>query len=266
MTVTKPSIWGTAKTLWSVRLVLKHAGLALAVFLLSLVWIRLPDASVMDVIGTALLAVLIVLIAGAGESGMILRLCGKARDPRRLLVGTAVLLVGIAMWLGWSAWIDHLTGGNDQLGGYLNSRLPHGMRNFFSYPHIVTCLSWVETAAVWIGAGALGLAVVAVTASARPLRAMAVGFRSMSYWVVVIVGATGAAILTTSLLRWVPGRTLRVEMMSLIARLAVVILVDVSVAALVLAISAACVRRSDAAYETPVGTPDASQERTAEIP
>ncbi len=266
MTVTKPSIWGTAKTLWSVRLVLKQAGLALTVFLMSLVWIRLPDASVMDVIGTAILAVLIVLIAGTGESRIILRLCGKTHEPRRLLAGTAALLVGVAMWVGWSAWIDHLTGGNFQLGGYLNSRFPHGMRNFFSYAHIETWLSWVEMAAVWVGAGALGLAVVAVTASARPLRAMAVGFRSMSYWVVVIVGASGAAILTTSLLQWVPGRTLRVEMISLIARLAAVILVDVSVAASVLAISAACVRRGDAAYETPVGTPDASQERTAEIP
>ena len=180
--------------------------------------------------------------------------------------GTAALLVGMAMWLGWSAWIDHLSGGNYQLGGYLNSRFPHGMRNFFSYTHIVTGLSWVELAAVWSGAGALGLTVVAVTASARPLRAMAVAFRSVSCWVVLIVGSTGAAILTTRLMQWVPGRTLRVEMISLLARLAGVILVDVSVAASVMAISAACVRRSDAAYATPAGTPETSHERTAEIP
>ncbi len=266
MTVTKPSIWKTARTLWSVGLVLKQAGLALVVFLLSVVWIRLPDASVLDLIGTVLLAVLIVLIAGAGESGMILGLCGKARNPRRLLTGTVVLLVSVAMWLGWSAWIDHLSGGNWQLAGYLNSRFPHGMRHFVSYGHILTWLGWMETAAVWTVAGMLGLVVVAVTASARPLRAMAVAFGSGSYWAVAIVGATGAAMVTSSLLQWVPGHTLRVEMMSLITRLAIVIVVDMGVAAMMLATSAACVRWSEAAYETPAGTPDVSQERTAEIP
>jgi hypothetical protein len=170
------------------------------------------------------------------------------------------------LWFAWYSWINHLSASNDQLAGYLNSRFPHGLRNFFSYPHIVLWLGWLETFATLIGGGILALVAVSVIASARPIRAIATALRSLSYWLVVIVGVTSAWVFTSSILQWVPGHTLRVEMISLFLRLLAVIVVDGAVACLVTLILAVCVRQTDAVYTTSAGTPDDSQERTVDIP
>ena len=262
----KPSIWGTTQRLLTVGFILKQIGLGTLVFLISILWLRLPDASMIEVIASLLLAFLIVSIAGLGESAIVLQLCGASRTPRRLFLGALVLLAAAALWFAWSSWIEHLSASNDQLAGYLNSRFPHGLRNFFSYPHIVLWLGWLETAATLIGACILGLVAIAVTASARPVQTIVMALRSLSYWLVVIIGVTGASVFTTSILQWVPGHTLRVEMISLLLRLLAVIVVDGAVTCLVTLIVAACVRHTDAVYSTSAGTPDDSQERTVDIP
>jgi hypothetical protein len=262
----KASIWGTTQRLLNIGFILKQIGLGALVFTISIVWLRVPDASVIEVVASILLALLIVSIAGLGESAILLQLCGTSRTPRRLFLGALILLAAVTLWFGWSSWIDHLSASNDQLAGYLNSRFPHGLRNFFSYSHIVLWLGWLETSATWTGACILALIAITITASARPAKAIVMALRSLSYWLVVIVGVTGARVFTTSILQWVPGQTLRVEMISLVLRLLAVIVVDATVACLVTLIVAACVRQSDAVYTTSEGTPDDSQERTVDIP
>jgi hypothetical protein len=266
MIAPKTSIWGTTRSLLSAGFILKQIGLGALVFLISILWLRLPDASVIEVIASLLLALLIISIAGLGESAIVLQLCGTSRTPRRLFLGVLVLVASAALWFGWSSSIDHLSASNDQLAGYLNSRFPRGLRNFFSYPHIVLWLGWLESSATWIGACILALIAITVIASVRPVQAIVTALRSLSYWLVLIVGVTGASVFTTSILQWVPGQTLRVEMISLLLRLLAVILVDAAVACLLALIVAACVRHSDATYPTLAGMPDDSQERTVDIP
>ena len=72
MTMKPPPIWRDALALLSVRLVLAQLGLVTGVFLLFMLWLRLPDASTLEVAASALLALLIV--AGAGWE--------RAGDPR----------------------------------------------------------------------------------------------------------------------------------------------------------------------------------------
>lgn len=262
----KPSIWGTTQRLLTVGFILKQIGLGALVFLFSLLWLRLPDASVIEVIASLLLAFLIVSIAGLGESAILLQLCSKSRTPRRLFLGALVLLASAALWFGWSSWLDHLSASNDQVAGYLNSRFPHGLRHFFSYSHIVLWLGCLETAATWIGACILALIAIAVTASARPVQAIVTALRSLSYWLVVIIGVAGASVFTTLILQWVPGQTLRVEMISLLLRLLAVVVADAAVVCLITLIVAACIRHTDAVYSISAGTPDDSQKRTVDIP
>jgi hypothetical protein len=257
----------------SVRLVLQQIGLALLVFLLYVLWLRVPDASALDVTGSALLALLAVAVAGVGESALLLRLAGRARTPERLLRGALLLLVGAVLWFGWSALLDHLRGSydsNDVLwAGYLNSRFPHQLRNAFSYAHILLWLRWMWTILGWIGTGVIAIFVFAGTASARPLRAAGCALRSVTYWAALLAGTTAATAITGALVNWTPGHGLRVEMLSLVLRLAAAALVDAAVVCLLLAILAACVRRSDEAgapYSTPAGTPDLSQPRTVDNP
>jgi hypothetical protein len=266
MTARSSSVLRSALTLLSVRLVLAQIGLALLVFLLYVVWLRMPDASVLEVIGSALLALIALVVAGAGESALMLHLAGRARTPGRLLRGTLLLLAGVALWFAGSAVLDHLQTNDSLRAGYWNSRFPHQLRNFFSYEHILLWLGWFWTTLAWIGAGMIALAVFVATASAKPVRAIAVAARSVTFWAAVVLCAAGATVGTSSLLSWTPGHGLRVEMMSLVLRLSGATLIDAILACFVLAVLAECVRRADALYATPAGTPDESQPRTAGNP
>jgi hypothetical protein len=213
-----------------------------------------------------LLAVVVLAIAGAGESMLILRLSSYPRTRTRILRGTLLLLAGAALCLAWRTLLDRQHGNDFLVAGYLNSRFPHSLRNIFSYEHILLLMGWGWTALGWTGAGVIAIFVFAGTASARPFRAIGYTSRSVAYWAAVVFGTTCATWLTGSMIQWTPGHGLRVEMVSLILRLTFAVLVDAAVVCLVLAILAACIRQSDALYETPAGTPDDSQPRTVDNP
>ena len=268
MTARPPSLLRSALTLLSVRLVLTQIGLALLVFLLYAVWLRMPDASVLEVIGSALLGLTALAIAGAGESAVELHLAGRARTPGRLVRGTLLLLAGVALWLAWSALIGHWRGDYNRndvtVAGYLNSRLPHQLRYIFTFEHILMWVGRTWATLAWIGAGVIALFVFTATASAKPVRAIVVAARSVTYWAAVVLGAAGATVGTSSLLDWTPGHGLRVELMSLGLRLGLATLIDAMLVCFLLATLAACVRRVDALYTTPAGTPDESQPRTVD--
>jgi hypothetical protein len=261
-----PSVLRSALKLVSVRLVLHQIGLALLVFLLYALWLRMPDASVIDVIGSAVLALVALAVAGVGESSLILRLVGVRRSPGKLLRGAALLLAGVLLWFGWSVVLDHLHGNDELRAGYLNSRFPHQLRNFFSFEHILLWLGWIWTALAWIGAGVVGLFVFVFAASARPVGAILRALRCLTYWIAVVLGSATATVLTGSLMEWTPGHGLRVEMLSLVLRLSLAAIVDASAVCLLLAILATCVRQDAVAYAAPGGIPDDSQPRTADNP
>jgi hypothetical protein len=261
-----PSVLRPALTLLRARLVLQQIGLALLVFLLYVLWLRMPDASVIDVIGSAVLALVVLAVAGVGESSLILRMVGVARSPGKLLRGFALLLAGVALWFGWSTLLDHMHGNDYLRAGYLNSKFPHQLRNIFSFEHIVLWLGWMWTALAGIGAGVIGLFVFALTASIRPLNAALRTLRCLTYWIALVLAAMAASILTGSLIEWTPGHGLRVEMLSLVLRLGLATLIDAAAVCLLLTILATCVRQAEAVYAAPAGTPDESQPRIVDNP
>lgn len=260
------SVLRGALALLSPWIVLEQIGLALLVFLLYAVWLKVPDANAFEVAGSVLLALIAIAIAGAGESSLLLRLAGHKGMRGRLLRGTLLLLAGFLVWLAWSAVLHHLRSDDEMRAGYFNSRLPHALRYFFSYERILLLLGWMWAAVSWIGTGVIAIVVFAGTASVRPLRAMGRALRSLTYWIAVVLVAAVATTLTTALIGWTPGHGLRVEMMSLAIRLAVTVLVDAVLVCLVLTILAECIRRSDATYSTPGGAPAESQRRTVDNP
>jgi hypothetical protein len=267
MTARPPSVLRGALSLLSVRLVLQQIGLALLVFLLYVLWLHVPDASVLEVIGSIVLALITLAVAGAGESVLILRLASVPRTPRKILRGALLLLAGVALWLAWVALLDHFRG-NDfvRAAGYVNSRFPHQLRYVFTFEHILLWVGWLWTALEWIGGAVIALFVFAAAASLRPLRAMLRALRSVACWIAVLLGLYTATAITGSLMQWTPGHGLRVEMLSLVLRLGVAIPVDATVVCFLMAILAACIRRTDAFYAAPAGTPVDSQPRTAGNP
>src|SRR5438445_249821 len=125
MTMKPPPIWRDALALLSVRLFLAQLGLVTGLFLFFMLWLRLPDASILDVASSGLLALLIVAAAGLGESRLILGLSGRPLTRGRFIRGTLLLLVGIVLWFAWSAWLAHLSSNDPLRAGYLNSKAPH---------------------------------------------------------------------------------------------------------------------------------------------
>lgn len=262
----KRSLLGRVFDLFTLRLLLEQIGLALLVFALFALWLRVPDASAMDVIGSLLLAFLVLGLAGAGESSLMLRLCGSPRTARRLARGAVILAVAAALWFGADALLTRLEMNNGLRAGYLNSRLPHSMRNLFSYARIFVWLGWIGIILRCIGAGVLALLAFAAVTSARPIRSVVRPLRSGAYWIAVLLGLPLAVALTGALLRWTPGHGVNAEIFSLIVRLGLVAVLDGALVSLLLAILALCVCEADLVYTTPAGTPDASQPRTSPIP
>ncbi len=266
MTNKPKSIMRDAFALLSVRLILAQLGLLTGVFGLFVVWLRLPDASVLDLAGSVLLGLIAIAAAGVGEGWLMLGLAGRARTPWRLVRCTLLLLVAAALWLAWSARFDHLAANDYLRAGYLNSRVSHGWRHLFSFEHIALWLGWMRKAVAWIGAGLLAAVVFILTASARPLRAAAMVLRSGSFWLVLLAGTPAAALITGALMNWTPFKGLTTEMLSLVARLAIAAVFDVFIACCLLTVMAVCVRRADSTYGRSAGGPDDSQPRTVEAP
>jgi hypothetical protein len=261
-----PPVWKDALALLSVRLVAAQLGLVALVFGLFLLWLRMPDASVMEVVGSGLLGLLIAAVACLGESRLILHLAGRYSTPARLLRGALSVIAGIVLWLLLSALIAHL-GDRDALrAGYFNSKAPHQLRHLLTFEHILLWLGWIWTTIKWIGAGFIAAFVFTVTASAKPLRAATLVLRSFSFWPVLVIGTIIASLVTRTLMRWLPMHGLWPEMFSLGVRLSIAVLFDGIVACWFLATLAVLMRRADAAYSTPAGTPDDSQPRTVEAP
>ena len=267
------SVLRSAFALMSVWLMLQQIGLAVLVFMLYVLWLRVPDASVLDVTGSVCLALIVIFVAGAGESALILRLANRPQTLGRLLRGTLLLLAAAALSLGWVALLGHFRGdynSNDNLwAGYLNSRFPHQMRNVFTYQHILLWLGWMWTALQWVGAGIVAAFVFGGTGSQRPIRAAVRSLRSIAYWCFAVLVATAASVFSGTVLGWTPGHGLRIEMTSLVLRLTAVVLVDAVVVCFGLAMLATFARQSDEpdlAHSTVEGTPDDSQPRTAEAP
>ena len=225
-----------------------------------------PDASVLDVVASAVLTLIVLATAGVGESAIILRLAGNVRIHGNCWRGGLLLLAGVAIWFLWGALLDHLHGNDVLRAGYLNSRLPHSLRYFFTFERLILWLGWAWTALGWIGAGIIAVFVFTATASSAPLRTMWLTLRSLTYWTSLALGVFIATFVSGSLLQWTPGHSLRAEMLSLVLRLGLATLIDAAVACFLLAILAAYVRRTNALYAASGGTPDQSQPRTVDNP
>lgn len=266
MTMKMPPVWKDALALLSVRLVLAQLGLVAGVFLFFLLWLRLPDASILEVAGSGLLALLIVAAVGVGESRLILGLAGGPRTRGRFVRGTLLLLAGVALWLAWSAWLAHVSSNDPLRAGYLNSKAPHQLRHLLTFEHILLWLGWMWSTIKWLGGGLLASIIVPLIAGRRPLQAALIAVRSVSFWLTLFVGTIVATLITGALMAWMPLHGLWPEMFSLGLRLGVATVFDGIIACWLLATLAACVRRADAGYATPAGGPDDSQPRIAETP
>ena len=259
------TIFREALTLLRPLHILAQIALAILVFLLCVLWLRLSDASALWLAITVILAVAILLIAGAGEAALLLSLVREKHPTTKLLRGAVIVLVLIALWFGWTALLTH-HGDDDLRAGFLNSKLPHGLRYFFTYENLLLFQRWFWDAVAWIGTGILAALLLPLIPNCNPLHTTKCALRSFAFWITLIAGTLVASFLTGELLQWTPGHGLSIETVSLTFRLGFTAVIDATVACLFLAIVAACAQRANAQPIAPAGTPDTSHSRTVPIP
>jgi hypothetical protein len=262
MTTNRTSLLRGALGLLSVRWIAAQIGLALLVLALAVGWLRVPDASAVDVVGTVLLGLVVLALAGGGEAVLLLRLSRRPVSPARVVLGGVAVLLGIALWLGWSALVGHVGENVSQWEGYLNSRFPHGLRNIFSYEHLYTWTLWLLSFLKWLGAGVVAAIVAGMVVSARPAWAIRAALRSLVYWISFLVAVYVALKFTGWIVDWTPGHGLAVESLSLVLRMGALVVFDGLIVSFVLSLLVAYLT----SYETPGGTPDESHPLTVANP
>jgi len=271
MTNHSRSVLRDALSLVTVRFVAEQLGLALLVFGLFVVWLRVPDETLLELAASAALGLVVLAVAGLGEGLLILRIAGREITPGRLIRGALLVLAAAAIWFLWAGWIGHQVWDDPMRAGYLNSRLPRGLRHFFPFERLLLYLGWMWGVVAWIGAGVLAAVVFVMTAGEWRSRAGSIALRSPSFWLTVVVGMGVAAVASSALMHWTLVHGLRLELISLGLRLTAAVMVRAVVACWLLATVAVYVRRADAAYPAPEaatsgGGPEESQPRTAEAP
>jgi hypothetical protein len=259
----------SAWQLVSVRLLSQQIALALLAFALFTAWLRVPDGSVVAVVGSALLALVALALTFGGEAWLLLRLRALPRTPRSIVKGAVALFLAVLLLLPLSALLAHASAGDALRAGYLNSRFPANARNLFSYRHLITLFEQTWASLFWAGAIVFAMAAVAVTVAIKPLQAFGRMLQSLTAWVVLSVATIVGSEATVKLLYWTPGHGLRVETLSVVLRLIAVVLLDAFLLCLSLALLAVLAEQSDERYlpaATDAGTPDFSHPRTVDKP
>ncbi len=242
---------------------LQQIGLGAVLFVLLAGWLQIPDANAFEIAVSVLLALLMIVVAGAGESAIALRLLKRQLSAQRLLIGAGIIFAAAVLWYVFALGVDHLAAGDGLRAGYLNSKSPAGLRNIFSYEHIILWFGWFWVLLRWIVAGLLTAAVFTLVVCQKPLPCFRSVLRSAWYWVAVFLLALVAAVVTGALLQWTPGHGISIELFSVLLRLIAVIVVNAAAIALLLQAMAHAVLQ---AQLDGTADPAISQPRTAGIP
>ena len=244
------SLLRAAWQLVTARFVLLQAGVGLLAFVLFAGWLRVPDATVAEVVLSALVAVVLVAGVCGSEAVLLLRLAGTGATRRAVTAGAAAVLAASLLLVPLSLLLARGSAGDALRAGYLNSQLPAGLRHVFSYSHVLTLLDQGWDSLFWAGAIVCAMGAVAVTVARWPLRALGRMVGSFTAWVVLTVatvaGSEGTLLLVGWMPRWVVRSGLGVQGTSVAVRLMAVVVLDVLLFCISVALLVAVAQRSDA--------------------
>ena len=249
-----------------IRVALEQMALAALLSLLLAGWLHIPDANGFEVLASASLAVVLVIVAGAAETAVALHLTQRAMTLRRLLLGVGVLFAAALLWYLVSLGLGRLGQADTLRAGYWNSRLPASLRHTFSYDPLLVGLSWAWGLLRVLVAALLAALAFALITSPTPARGLGVVLRSGRVWLAVALLALHDLFVMPRLLSWTPGHGLAVELLSLILRLCTVLVLAAGALAFWLTSVASRLTATYRVGPAPGTAPEPPHPRTADIP
>ena len=221
--------------------------LSLLLLLIGVVWTRLPDNHVWQVVLTLLIPLLLLIAALELEAGTMRALADDDGRRVKFVWGAATLIVWLA--LGWACWAA-LDWCDDRIilwSGYLNSKASaHWRATVFTYDHISSWLTLAEWILRWIIVPAKIIPYAMASAQwgwRLPIRSILRMLWNWRWWSVVIVAAVVAVELPGRFFVAMPHGTVSHQVWAVSLKLAGTYLIAIACWVLLLACAAVLFNR-----------------------
>lgn len=209
----------------------------LALAVLGILWLQIPDSHTWEFVFSILSACGLVALF-FWFCSWVFRDTLRPEEKRRWWLRWVLLAAVIVVWWLLQMPIDRLVEHRELYAGYWTSRLPRWLRGLRTFEHLLLLQDWVYFSLRLIVGGLL--LPVSVVVGARRLHDGAkhiLGVWSRWwYWVAALTCGLFAFAISGKLMNWTPGHGLASEILSLLLRLGLVFTLDVLLACFVLAV------------------------------
>ncbi len=230
----------------SVRLVLLQCFGHLLLLAAGLLWLRIPDSHVWELVlsvavGAVIVAAFLALYAYTAQS------IRRPSERQRLWLGSLILLVWFALAAFALRLAGHLGDHISERAGFWNSRFGPSLRTVVTYNRLVTWQQDAITILLWIVLPALILpGVVESVANRRWTNYLASVFaviRNWRHWIAAALAGGLLLWITPRLVNWHPLDSVSGELVSAALRLPLVFFVDLALVMFLLAVDAELLAR-----------------------
>jgi hypothetical protein len=224
-----------------------------AVILLAIAWLQVPDSYVWQFIFSVVAGLLLLfsfLWLHARTFRMLHASTETASLGSRLLVLLITIVVGYLLLLAISAGRDY----ESLFAGYWNSKFSAGTRTFFTYPRLVQWQEYLYNLLQWLFAAIL-LPVAFIGASTglrggwKQIRGV---YKRLSYWIVAILSGLIGYYLSSALTSWIPDHGTAGEILSVILRFGLAYTIDILLWCFVLALVAVHAAKQNVSESVPI--------------
>ncbi len=222
------------------------------VFLCGCAWLQIPDSHLWELVLSLLLA-LAFAVGFVELHASILRRLRKLDELKPLWQSALLLAAWLLLLYLLITACAHLGDGSMRRAGYWNSQLGPHMRTFFTFERLY---SWQDECVgflLWVVLPGLLLPFAMESVSRGPAAWRSAGsnafpiLRRWQYWLTAIAIWWSATRLTSALVQWTPGHTVRGELISVTLRLGLAYCADALLLTLLLAVTAELLARNHAA-------------------
>jgi hypothetical protein len=224
-------------------------------FLCCCVWLQIPDSHLWE-LALSLLLGLVFAVGFLELHASILRRLRRTEETKPLWQSALLLAACFLLLYIFITACAHLRDDSMRRAGYWNSQLSPHMRTIFTFERLYSwqyeCIGFL----LWVVLPGLLLPFAMESASLGPAAWRSTGINALpilrrwQYWLTAIAVWWTTTRLTSALVHWTPGHSVREELASVTLRLGLAYCADALLLTLLLAVTAELLARNHAARHT----------------